>query len=412
VIRILTSPPTRAVLRRLRRLFGPGSPKPVPIAPESADRGKSPDRFLLVAYFDPHGISTILENIYLLGRLSSYQFDVLNLYGKAYPSGLELPRDLRLQDYDGLFLHCTVSYNGDNLASLDRQLPLKLRDFEGLKILMKQDEHYRTNRVIDFIEQNRIDLVLTCVPPEELHKVYPPDRVRHTRFLTVLTGYVSDELRQMSVLQSDPRPIDVGYRGSLQPFCFGRLAYEKRQIGDAFSEVCRARGLSFDISSRWEDRFHGAEWFAFLSRIKAVLGVESGASVFDFTGDIERNVARYLEKRPKASFEEVHDAILRPYEGDVRYNQISPRHFEAAACRTVQILYAGDYSGIFEPGRHYLSLERDFSNLADVLERFTSPAERMRMTEAAFEEIILDDRYSYSTFVRQFDQAARLIASR
>jgi hypothetical protein len=402
--------PALEIARRIRRWLHSRPPEGARKircrALRKAGRAPRKERILMVAWFDPRGLNTIAENIAMIGRLSKFRFDLLNLWGKVYDRGLEFPRRLKLSKYDAIFIHCTCSYNPDNLVSLDAVSDQKIADFAGLKIMMKQDENFHTDRTVDYLVGRGFKLVLTCVPSESVRKVYSVEKLPDARFLHTITGYVSDDMRRLTYSQRDNRPIDIGYRGSLQPYFFGRLCDEKRTIGEVFTKICAQRGLSCDISSRWEDRFPGRAWLDFLGgRIKGVLGVESGASIFDFDGRLERECAEYLKGHPDAGFDEVFAKFLAPHEGNVYYNQVSPRHFEAAACRTVQILYAGKYSGIFQAGRHYLSLNRDLSNLDEVLARFGDPAERIRLTEAAFDEIIMNDRYHYSSFIRDLDAA-------
>jgi hypothetical protein len=120
---------------------------------------------------------------------------------------------------------------------------------------------------------------------------------------------------------------------------------------------------------------------------------------------VERETRAYLKKHPAASFDEVSKLFLERHEGNVRYAQISPRHFEAAACGTAQILYEGTYSGIFEPWRHYFPLKRDLSNLDEVLARFGDPAERRRVVDAARTDVVMNDAHHYRTFVVRLDAA-------
>ena len=100
----------------------------------------------------------------------------------------------------------------------------------------------------------------------------------------MLTGYVNPTLRRSAKQQK--RSIDVGYRGSVQPLSFGRLAYDKRRIGDLFLRHAKGSGLICDISSRWEDRLGGDDWLEFLRSCRATLGCGSGASVFDLDGSL------------------------------------------------------------------------------------------------------------------------------
>ena len=105
-----------------------------------------------------------------------------------------------------------------------------------------------------------------------------------------------------------------------------------------------------------------------------MLGVESGSNLFDFTGQVEAWCEKFRRNNPdrdhysEAFYWEAYAAYLKEYEENVNYAQISPRHFEAAATRTLQILYEGEYSGILKPHRHFLPLRRDLSNLGDVVD--------------------------------------------
>ena len=388
-------------LRPLRNLFRRERPSSRPTPLWRRGKHRRPERILLVAVFDPRGLQTILENINLLGRLSRFRYELINVIGT--PGGPTIPANVDLSRYDGIYIHSTASYNAAVLHDLDRDLDLKIADFPGVKILMKQDEQYRTNKIIDYLVHKRFDVLSTCVAREHAHDVYPKERLPNLRTVHALTGYISESMSRLRYRPVRERPLDIGYRGSLQPFYFGRLSWEKRSIGYVVGERAAARGLRTDISSKWEDRFTGPAWFDFLGRCKATLGVESGASIFDWDGTVEERCVAFQREHPDASFEEVYEAVLAPHDGVTFYNQISPRHFEAAACRTLQILYEGAYSGIFEADRHYLSLRRDHQNLDELLDRALDPAEQDRLTGAAFDEIVASPSFRYETFVASLD---------
>src|SRR6185312_7510928 len=213
----------------------------------------------------------------------------------------------------------------------------------------------------------------------------------------VLTGYVSPEMR--GGFPAHKRDIQLGYRGSIQPLAFGRLGYEKRGIGyDMAKAVSAVPGIRFDISSRWEDRLSGDEWESFLGRSGVVLGVESGSNIFDFDGSVARWCGEY-ERQHKdedatslAYYRTAHDEFLHAFEDNVNYAQIAPRHFEAAAAGTAQMLYEGEYSGIFVPGRHYFPLRRDLANVDAAIDFIRDDAAQRLMAERSYEEIILDPR--------------------
>ncbi|MES2984395.1 MAG: glycosyltransferase [Pseudomonadota bacterium] len=366
------------------------------------------ERVLLLCYYDPNGISTVPETVSNMQAISQFQMTVLNLFEHRMGLGfLTLgANSVDLNDFAAVVIHNTVSYNVDNIRALDSQLATKFRQYSGLKILMKQDENYRFQELAAYIGETGFDVIFTCLPPTAVPLVYPPSVVGNPRFERMLTGYVTPTLRRLRP-DNPNRAIDIGYRGSLQPLNFGRLAYEKRKIGDDVKEKLAGSGLALDISSRWEDRFGGDAWFDFLGSCKATLGAESGASIFDLNGDLKERCKAISEKlgpdREDHAFAEAYLAELADLEDNIHYHQISPRHFEAAATGTVQLLYPGDYSGLLQAGRHYFTLERDYSNLDEAVALIRDERARSAMAQAAYEEVVQNPVNWIETFVTRFD---------
>src|SRR5205814_6148693 len=134
------------------------------------------------------------------------------------------------------------------------------------------------------------------------------------------------------------RPLDIGYRGREVPYWLGRLGQEKTNIVNDFHRHIGNFPLRHDVSAKEEDRIYGPDWPRFIESCKTMLGTESGSSITDFDGGAEAQVRAYLQGRPDATFEEVHHAVLRPYEGNVVHSCISPRAFETAALGTAMVL--------------------------------------------------------------------------
>jgi hypothetical protein len=88
----------------------------------------------------------------------------------------------------------------------------------------------------------------------------------------------------------------------------------------------------------------------------------------------------------------------------VHMNQISPKVFEAISLKTALILFEGNYSSVLTPDVHYISLKKDFSNIAEVMEKLQDDAYIETLTEKAYQDIIETGKYSYHQFVEQFDQ--------
>ena len=123
------------------------------------------------------------------------------------------------------------------------------------------------------------------------------------------------------------------------------------------------------------------------------------------TRTLAQRTERYLELHPNAPFEEVEDACFPGADGYYRYLAISPRHLEACATRTAQVLIEGEYNGVLEAGRHYVEVKRDFSNLAEVMAILERDDARERITTAAYRDIVASGKYTYRQFVLQVVKA-------
>lgn len=356
-------------------------------------------RMLLLAIDPPYrNADTVVDHRRSFRRYSRHEVAELSDVGVPLP---KLSPALDLDRFDVLVLHYSnylLADGGFSGAAKER-----IKAFRGLKVLFVQDEYRLVSSLRHAIRNLGIDLLFTCIPEAEVPKVYPAAELPGVSICTTLTGYVSERLLAVRSPPIAARPVDVGYRGRKVPYWLGALGAEKWQIVDRFSEAAALSGLACDLSHAESDRLYGPKWLRFLLSCKATLGVESGASVFDFDGSIQRDVEAYLAARPGASFEEVQARFLQAHEGSIVHNQISPRCFEAAALRTCMVLHEGDYSGILFPWRHYVPLKKDFSNFPVVLDVLRDSARLQVIADCAYEEVARDPRYSYRSFIGDFD---------
>ncbi len=316
-----------------------------------------------------------------------------------------LPSRLDLGRFDVIVIHYSIAlgYMSDHYISpVTRQ---KIAAFKGLKAVFIQDEYRSINSVLNILAELDVGLLFTCIPAPEIEKVYPAALLPNTTRLNTLTGYVPKSLIGWPRLPTGDRPVDVGYRTRKPPFWLGELGYEKWTIADRFRDAASGSSLALDLSYDESARIYGIRWTEFVASCKAMLGVESGASVFDFEGTLQQRVDSYVSEHPESTFQDVHEKFLIPYEGLIRHNQISPRCFEAAALGTVMVLYEGEYSGILKPWRHFVPLKKDFSNFAEVLEVLQDAGKLQQIAADAYQEIALNPDYSYETFGREFAAA-------
>lgn len=315
-----------------------------------------------------------------------------------------LPSQLDLNRFDVVVIHYTIAIGYMAEHFISHKTKEIIRDFKGLKVVFIQDEYRSVNAVLQTLEFIGADVLFTCVPENEISKVYSDMALPNVLKANTLTGYVPKSLLNKRVPRISERRIDVGYRTRKPPYWLGELGYEKWQIADAFKEQVKHSGLVLDLSYDESRRIYGEDWINFVSSCKAMLGVESGSSVFDFSGDLQKTVDSYVAQEPKVEFSVVQEKFLRPYENLIRLNQISPRCFEAAALRTVMVLYEGEYSGILQPWRHYIPIKKNFSNFKEVLAILNDDNKLQEMADRTYSEIALNPLYSYKHFIAGFDE--------
>lgn len=315
----------------------------------------------------------------------------------------QLPGRLDLNRFDVVVIHYTVAIGYMSAHYIDQEAKQRIRDFKGLTAVFIQDEYRAVNTVLATLEFLKVDVLFTCVPEGEIEKVYPKHVLPNVVKVNTLTGYVPSKLLSYPAPKIADRVIDVGYRTRKPPFWLGELGYEKWIISDRFQASAQNAGLTLDLSYDESRRIYGENWTGFVASCKTMLGVESGASVFDFEGNLQREVDGYISEHPTATFHEVQEKFLKPYEGLIRLNQISPRCFEAAALRTVMVLFEGEYSRVLQPGRHFIPLKKDFSNIEEVLSKIKDVEYLQEMADRTYEEVANNPQYSYQAFVSHFD---------
>ena len=361
----------------------------------SDERGSLPASVLLLCDDDPRHAGNVLDHIRALTGHSRHHVVAVN------PRVGDRGASLDLEAFDAVVIHYTI------VVTLDAYLPFELAErlssFEGLKVQFIQDEYRWVDDITACMREIGIDVLFTCVPEDTAPRIYG-ERLPGVETITTLAGYVPDQLVGRPVPPLGSRPIDVGYRGRAVPYWLGRLGQDKLEIARGFLAHAAGTDLTCDIAWTERDRIYGERWFTFLASCRATLGTESGASVIDFDGSLERRVHEYLLDNPAATFDEVEREILCEHEGFAVINVISPRIFEAAALRTALVLFPGDYSGAVEPWEHYIPVEHDFANFDEVVARLRDTTYLEQLTARAYADLVESGRYSLAGFVRRFDE--------
>jgi hypothetical protein len=341
--------------------------------------------------------ATVTEYLDALHRFSGHRVFEISMLNH-FPGKLELDR------FDAVIIHYSLSIGPLIDHYLGPDLIAQIKAYRGLKAAFLQDEYREIQTYWRHINELGLDVLFSCVPDNEIPKVYPPDKVPGVRVVNVLTGYVPEALMNYPSRPIAERAIDVGYRSRKMPYWLGRLGHEKTYIAEEFARRGEHHGLCLDLSTKEGERLYGPAWTQFIASCRAVIGAESGASIIDFDGQLERRVNDYCARNPKADFEEVFDRFLAPFEGSLRLHQISPRCFEAAALRTPMILFEGYYSGILVPDRHFIPLKKDFSNFDEVLAKLADSDGLQVMADRTYAEVAANPHYHYSAFIEIIDR--------
>jgi len=379
--------------------------------PSPADRGecrKNPVpkdvglNILLLCDEHSRHIGTVEDHIQAMVARSRHNVLPLDARGAA-------TIDVDLDCFDVVITHYSVAIGLK--GPLPPPLAQKIKAFDGAKIAFLQDEYRWIDASAAAIRDLGINVLFTVTNPEVTRTIYHHPWFDNVRIEHTLTGFCPEDLCDWKVPSFENRPIDIGYRARKVPNWLGEASQEKWTIGERFKADAPAHGLTCDISSREQDRLYGDDWIKFLCRCKAVLGTESSISAFDFDGALKDKIEAYEREHPGVDFAELKERFLADIDG--RHGMISvvsPRVFEAAALKTLMILYPGNYSGVLEPWRHYVPLERDHGNMAEIAATLQNQDKVSEIVERCYLEVARSERWGYNGFAAHFDRVVDEVA--
>jgi hypothetical protein len=350
-------------------------------------------------------VAAIRDNLYSFERHSGARCWYLNLGIRR------VPRWLRRVRFDAVIFHNTLLWDRVHAPLLARHMR-KLRRLDGVgqrRVALPQDEYLQSRALVRIIGDLGIDHVFSVAPESEWAALYAGIDRGRVGFSRVLTGYLAlDTLARIEAIVRTPRDrrITIGYRAARMWPSLGRHGLLKTEIARRVGDAAAARGFTLDIDTGPTATIRGDDWYRFLADCKYTLGVEGGASVHDPNGEFQEASVRYLANHPGATFQEVEAQCFPGADGGIDYVAVSPRHLEACATRTAQVLIEGSYNGILRPWEHYIELRRDFSNLPEVLDLIERDSERARITDAAYRDVVASGAYTYERFVREIEEVA------
>ncbi len=278
-------------------------------------------------------------------------------------------------------------------------------DLDCLKIALPQDEYDHAEILEEWLIDWGVAHVFTVHDEIIRAPLYPSLRHRAS-FHKCLTGYVDRHALELqgTLEPTTSRGLDICYRASHLPFWFGSVGQLKHRVGDVVGLHARDMGFRCDVSTRAEDTILGHGWLSFLGKSRSVIGCEGGSSVIEWRGESRAAIRAMLEENPDLSFDEVRARMPAGWD-EHAFLAVSPRHFEAVATKTCQLLVEGSYDGVLEPDRHYISVRRDFSNLDAVLEKLRDERHVTALVDCAYDEVYRSGDYAYERFAESIDAA-------
>jgi len=272
------------------------------------------------------------------------------------------------------------------------------------RIAAPLDEFLSVQRLCAFLDETRIDLLLTAVEPALWDSLYAPAG-RSYAIRRMLTAYIDAPLVRVArrvAPDLERRPIAVSYRVWQAPAWLGEMGVLKREVGLRAAAWAQARGHVADVAVDGERRVVGDDWVRLLGRSRAVVGVEGGSSLIDPAGALR------LEETAPMEPGWVPPASALPLDQAHELKALSPRHLEAAVTRTFQVLVEGEYSGVLQAGVHYQPVRRDLSDIEAALDLSRDPVHAQAMVDRAYQDIVASGRYSWRKAVQ--DIAAQVLA--
>jgi len=354
---------------------------------------------ILVLYYQEYekGIRrTIHEHLYSFKRYSRANCHYLNV-------SWGVPWYISKIPFDLIIYHYTIFACKWELAHFIRFQKKwgNLKKIMGYKVAIPLDEYIHSEAVNKFFQDFGIKSVFTALSETEWQKVYPKEASGLEHYVTVFTGYIDEEaVKEISAFRSENRYIDIGYRARKLPYWIGRHGQLKTTIAKHFLNAAVPHRLNLDISLNPEDVFFGNDWYRFLCRCRTALGCEGGASLHDPTGNIRKKVDDYVARHPEASFDEVEQVCFPGQDGNLNLFALSPRHFECAITKTCQVLVEGEYAGVLKPGKHYIEVKKDWSNIAQVIRQIEDRTYCEKIAENAYRDIVQSELYTYRRFVQ------------
>lgn len=313
-----------------------------------------------------------------------------------HDTSLPLPEYIEPNDFDAIVLDVTfltARWAGPEFFKSIKSQYEFVKDSSAVKIAFPQDE-YDCNILLDnWMCEWNVDIVFSVIASH--WDVLYPNYHKKGNIRLGYTSYIDESLIDRPIKPFNMRSIDIGYRAKKLPPYFGRLGQTKWTIGLEVKQRGLLDKLNIDIEIGDQGTLYGEAWLNFINDSKFTLGANSGSSLLDPVGDIQRNIKLHLSDNPEVSFEELEAIFFPNQDGIFEFTAISPRVLEAALFNSGQILVDGGYSGVVRPWDHFIPIKKDASNFDEVLDAMADKLAVEKMIKNCRDAILSVEQLRY-----------------
>ena len=326
-----------------------------------------------------------------------YDFDYLNINSPINYSDIN-ETETAIVTYELMSLR-----NGPFWLEIRERL-LKLLTKSQQIIVFVQDDYAGSKFTEEFmLKINNPDKILYSPVARDLPIMYP-NIFSKCEIKFCLTGYVDeDKVKEVQAYAKpfEEREIFFGNRVRNLPIWLGEQAIKKSTISKKMADSFRSHSLEVDESSDDGKAKIGIDWLKFLGNTKYTAGSMGGSSLTDPELNLSRKCRNAIHKGTLVNASNLHKYLTKENKrGD--FSTIGPRLFEAGMTRTCQILIEDNYLEGFEPGTHYISCEKDMSNLESLASKINeAPDVGRQIAERSYKFLIESGLFTYKNLVNE-----------
>jgi hypothetical protein len=255
-------------------------------------------------------------------------------------------------------------------------------NLNGKKIFFLENEYRLLNQKFAMAQILNAEYVTTQLPIDNAIKAYSafwdPEKI-----IPLPHGINNKNNCIKSIKNNQEREIDLYFQGTEYPYYIG---HQDRAIMAKYFEVkSKDYNLKIQCNLKHSERLNRDAWHNFLSNCKGVLAHESGSDFLE-TNDVNRlKITNFINEHPRSTFKEIYDLFFRNNKFQISGRCISSRHFDAINAKCCQIMFPGRYNDILYSNEHFIKVERDFSNVDEVMEKFLDKDLNDQITKRAYE---------------------------